>query len=427
MVGAPRARGSSNSQVYVSEPESAHSGQGPKTCEIEETKNVFTSCKTLLLALGIVGMLVVAAPSYAQIGFGVAVSIAPPELPVYDQPFCPGDDYIWNPGYWDWDADESDYFWVPGTWVLAPEPGFFWTPGYWEWRDTGYFWTAGYWGPVVGFYGGIDYGFGYFGHGFVGGRWEGGHFFYNRSVANVNGNIVRNTYEERVDERNVTRASFNGGRGGVEARPTSQEEAAARERHIGPIAAQTQHVQEARGNRELHASVNHGAPAIAATAKPTDFRTGVVRTREAGRVNPPPANARAGENQARGNEARTNETNNETRPQVPAHARDIQPGEKLPAPNTGNPKTDQKYQKQQEQLAAKQEQQRQKLQQQQEKDHQKAQKQQADAARQQQMEQKHQQQAQQLQQRQQQQRQQVQQRQAPRPAPAPRPEPGRPH
>lgn len=372
-------------------------------------------------------MLVVAAPSYAQIGIGVAVSVAPPELPVYDQPVCPGDDYIWTPGYWDWDPDDADYFWVPGTWVLAPEPGFFWTPGYWGWGDTGYFWTAGYWGPAVGFYGGIDYGFGYFGHGFVGGRWEGRHFFYNRSVANVNVNIVRNTYEDRVDERNVTRASFNGGRGGVEARPTPQEEAAARERHVGPIPAQTQHVEEARSNRELRASVNHGAPAIAATAKPADFRTGVVKTREAGRVNTPPANARAGETQPRGNGARTNETNNETRPQPPAHARDIQPGEKLPAPNTGNPKIDQKYQKQQEQLAAKQEQQRQKLQQQQEKEHQKAQKQQADAARQQQMEQKHQQQAQQLQQRQQQQRQQMQQRQAPRPAPAPRPEPGRPH
>ena len=379
------------------------------------------------LAFAIFAVLVVAAPSQAQIAVGVAVSIAPPELPVYDQPVCPGDDYIWTPGYWDWDADDSDYFWVPGTWVLAPEPGFFWTPGYWAWRDAGYFWTAGYWGPAVGFYGGINYGFGYFGHGFDGGRWQGGHFFYNRAVMNVNLSVVHNVYNEHVDERQMTRASFNGGNGGVNARPTAQEEAASRERHVGPVAAQTQHVQQARENRELRASVNHGAPAIAATAKPADFRTGTVKTREAGRVNTPPANARAGENAPRGNEARTNENTNGARPNAPAHARDIQPGEKPPAPNTGNSKTDQKYQKQQEQLAAKQEQQRQKLQQQQEKEHQKAQKQQNNAARQQQMEQKHQQQSQQLQQRQQQERQQLQQRQAPRPAPAPRTEPGKPH
>jgi hypothetical protein len=396
-------------------------------------RNVLTTCRALLLALGIFAVLAFAAPSQAQIGVGVVVSVAPPELPVYDQPICPGDDYIWTPGYWDWDPDAGDYFWVPGTWVLAPEPGFLWTPGYWGWRDTGYFWTAGYWGPLVGFYGGINYGFGYWGHGFDGGRWQGGHFFYNRAVMNVNVN-VHNVYEERVNERQETRVSFNGGNGGVNARPTSQEEAAARERHVGPVAAQTQHVQEARGNRELRASVNHGAPPVAATAKPADFRTGVVKTREAGRVNTAPANGRPGGNEARpgtegrpNNEARPNETTNANRPNAPTHARDIPPAEKLPAPNTGNSKTDQKYQQQQQKLEQKQAQERQKLDQQQEKEHQQAQKQQANQARQQQMEQRHQQQTQQLQQRQQQQRQQMQQRQAPHPAPAPKPAPEKPH
>ena len=45
--------------------------------------------------------------------------------------------------------------------------------------DAGYFWNAGYWGQTVGYYGGINYGFGYFGTGFYGGYWNGGHFFYN--------------------------------------------------------------------------------------------------------------------------------------------------------------------------------------------------------------------------------------------------------
>jgi len=34
-----------------------------------------------------------------------------------------------------------------------------------------YVFHVGYWGPVVGFYGGIDYGYGYVGRGYYGGRW----------------------------------------------------------------------------------------------------------------------------------------------------------------------------------------------------------------------------------------------------------------
>src|SRR6516165_5704374 len=114
----------------------------------------------------------------------VSVRIGPPALPVYEQPFCPGPGYLWTPGYWAWGPD--GYYWVPGTWVLAPEPGFLWTPGYWGFSDELYAWHPGYWGPVVGFYGGINYGFGYPGSGYYGGYWRGNDFYYNRSVSNVN-------------------------------------------------------------------------------------------------------------------------------------------------------------------------------------------------------------------------------------------------
>ena len=109
--------------------------------------------------------------SIGQIGVGVSITIAPPALPVYEQPLCPGDGYIWTPGYWAWDDDDGDYYWVPGTWVLAPEAGFLWTPGWWGWGDGFFVFHEGYWGPRVGFYGGVVYGFGYFGHGYEGGRW----------------------------------------------------------------------------------------------------------------------------------------------------------------------------------------------------------------------------------------------------------------
>src|SRR6202167_3305740 len=127
-------------------------------------------------------ILAIPAASFAQ--FGVAISIAPPALPVYVQPMAPADGYLWTPGYWAYGDD--GYFWVPGTWVLAPEPGFLWTPGYWGWGGEGFIFHEGFWGAQVGFYGGINYGFGYFGNGFEGGRWQGDHFFYNRSVMNVN-------------------------------------------------------------------------------------------------------------------------------------------------------------------------------------------------------------------------------------------------
>src|SRR6266702_5733591 len=66
-----------------------------------------------------------------QVRVGVAIAVGPPPIPVYEQPICPGDGYIWTPGYWDYDYDDGDYYWVPGTWVLTPEIGYLWTPGYW--------------------------------------------------------------------------------------------------------------------------------------------------------------------------------------------------------------------------------------------------------------------------------------------------------
>src|SRR6202451_4735931 len=114
-------------------------------------------------------LLLMLAPALSSAQVGVSFSIAPPALPVYDQPPIPGDGYIWTPGYWAWGDDIQDYYWVPGTWVQAPQPEYLWTPGYWGWAGGAFIWNAGYWGPHVGFYGGGDYGFGYGGGGFGGG------------------------------------------------------------------------------------------------------------------------------------------------------------------------------------------------------------------------------------------------------------------
>ena len=138
-----------------------------------------------------VGLLTIPVESRAQVLVGVSVRIGPPPLPLYVQPICPEPGYIWAPGYWAYGPD--GYFWVPGTWVEPPEVGLLWTPGYWGWENSFYLWHAGYWGPEVGYYGGINYGFGYPGVGFFGGYWKGGAYFYNRTVTNVNVTVVRNT------------------------------------------------------------------------------------------------------------------------------------------------------------------------------------------------------------------------------------------
>ncbi len=365
----------------------------------------------------VLAMLALSAASLGQ--FGISVTFAPPALPVYEQPLCPGDGYIWTPGYWAWDDDDGDYYWVPGTWVLAPEVGFLWTPGWWGWGGSAFIFHEGYWGPRVGFYGGINYGFGYFGEGYEGGRWDHDHFFYNRAVTNVNVTNIHNVYNTTVNtNRTINRVSYNGGEGGINARATPQQEAAERERHIAPVAAQTQHMQAARSNRELRASVNQGKPPIAATEKPGDFKGHAVPAREAGAPYHPPANRGGGA--ARGNEAAARPENNRPaenggRANPVGHVKDLPPAERLPKPNTGNAKQDQKYQQQQEKLYAKQNQERQDLQQKQEQEHQRAAQQQANQARTQQMEQKHQQQTQQLQQKHAAQVQHLQQRQAPRP------------
>ncbi len=340
------------------------------------------------IARFLLAFLIMALPAASFGQIAIRVAIGPPALPSYDQPICPGDGYLWTPGYWAYDESISDYYWVPGTWVEAPEEGYLWTPGYWGWGEGGYFFNEGYWGPTVGFYGGINYGFGYWGGGYEGGRWDNGHFFYNRSVNNIDVVNIHNVYNEHVENNTENRVSYNGGRGGIEARPNSQQEAAARERHIPAVAVQAIHMQAARSNPEQRAAVNHGTPAIAATAKPGDLseQHGAARANEA-----------------------TDNPSTEARAIV--HPKDLPPIAR-PAPiDSGNAKADRKYAQQQDKLIVRQTQERQNLQQRQDVEHQQLTQQKASDARTQQVEQQHQQQTQQLSQRHAEQQQTLQSRQ----------------
>ena len=235
--------------------------------------------RSLLLALALL-----AVPVASSAAVYVSVDIAPPALPVYVQPAIPGDGYIWVPGYWAYGP--YGYYWVPGTWVFAPYVGALWTPGYWGWGGAAYLWHAGYWGPRVGFYGGINYGFGYTGVGYYGGYWNRGAFYYNTAVNNVNVTRIHNTYTRTVVESaNVSRVSHNGGAGGIAARPTAEERLVEHDQHRALTSVQAQHERAASNNRAQHASVNNGSPTLTATPRANAFKERNAAVQGGNRVN----------------------------------------------------------------------------------------------------------------------------------------------
>ncbi|MGA9672021.1 MAG: hypothetical protein WBQ94_22610 [Terracidiphilus sp.] len=222
-------------------------------------------------ALLVLLLSVIPASSYAGVFVGVA--IVPPALPVYEQPPLPAPGYIWTPGYWAY--GDAGYYWVPGVWVEPPSVGLLWTPGYWGFAGGLYGWHPGYWGAHVGFYGGVNYGFGYGGIGFCGGEWRGGFFAYNRAVANFGSVHVTNVYEDRtVIERNtivnVNHVSYNGP-GGISHEPRPEEARFNNEHHIEATSNQMQHQNFAAQDRSQLASINHGRPTTMAASNVNSY------------------------------------------------------------------------------------------------------------------------------------------------------------
>jgi len=203
----------------------------------------------------------------------VTTDAAPPALPDYDQPECPVDGYLWQPGFWAYGRDVRSYYWVPGAWVAPPSADMLWTPPYWGFDGGIYAFHSGYWGNTIGFYGGVNYGFGYGGVGFVGGNWYGGHFRYNTAVLRVNVTVVHNVYVDRtvIVAGNTSHASFNG-RGGVIATPNNREMAAMKEHHIMATPEQIRNQQSARADKSQFASANGGRPATFASPRALDTR-----------------------------------------------------------------------------------------------------------------------------------------------------------
>jgi hypothetical protein len=239
------------------------------------TMSLRSQVRSLLAAAVIMLPLVTLPVAQAQIGVALSINIAPPALPVYEQPPLPAPGYMWTPGYWSY--GEAGYFWVPGVWAQPPSAGLLWTPGYWGYEGGVYGWHRGYWGPHVGFYGGVNYGFGFGGVGFVGGEWRGGVFAYNSAVANFGSVHVTNVYENRVIVEqntivNVNHVAFNGGVG-IQVHASAVELQAANEHHFDPTPNQVQHESFAAQDRAQLASVNQGRPATLAAANVNEYHS----------------------------------------------------------------------------------------------------------------------------------------------------------
>jgi hypothetical protein len=125
----------------------------------------------------------------------------------------------------------------------------------------------------VGYYGGVNYGFGYGGIGFAGGEWRHGAFAYNTAVMHVDERIVHTTYVDRtvVERGYVARDShvaYSGGPGGIRHAPNAQEQTFAHEQHVAPTAYQTQHMNSAQADRTSYVKNNGGHPANLVASRP---------------------------------------------------------------------------------------------------------------------------------------------------------------
>lgn len=226
---------------------------------------ICASAAALILGAAPTGAFV--APAQAQVAVEITAGIAPPPLPVYDQPPIPGPGYVWVPGYWAWNGYE--YYWTPGYWAMPPAVGFYWTPPYWAFVDGDYDFYPGYWGPTVGFYGGVDYGFGYTGVGYQGGYWRNNQFVYNSAVNNLGAVAIAHTFSRAVSNPGA-RVAFNGGKGGTIARPT-QAQIAARAHATPATAVQVRHQEMASRDPALRFNANHGRPPVAAMRRANEF------------------------------------------------------------------------------------------------------------------------------------------------------------
>src|SRR5207249_6670620 len=68
----------------------------------------------------------------------------PPDVPEQPPAYQPEGNFLWIPGYYEWDEDRRGFIWVTGVW-RQPPPGKRWMSGYWHEVDGGWQRVRGFW------------------------------------------------------------------------------------------------------------------------------------------------------------------------------------------------------------------------------------------------------------------------------------------
>src|SRR5436190_13344172 len=86
-----------------------------------------------------------ATPSEADPQPSPIVTEKPPaDVPEQPPEYKPDGNFIWLPGYFEWDDDRRGFIWITGVW-RQPPPGKRWMPSYWEEVAGGWQRGKGFW------------------------------------------------------------------------------------------------------------------------------------------------------------------------------------------------------------------------------------------------------------------------------------------
>ena len=72
----------------------------------------------------------------------ITVESQPPADLVEEVEPCPGKEYVWQKGHWQWNGS---WVWVRGNWGRRPHPEGVFIPGYWKQSHHRWEWVEPYW------------------------------------------------------------------------------------------------------------------------------------------------------------------------------------------------------------------------------------------------------------------------------------------
>lgn len=98
---------------------------------------------SIFRAFMFLGLIAVAAPSYAQIS--ISINIGPPRPHYEVRGHAPDPNSIWIAGYYVFNSSRRDYDWVPGRWEARPSPYHYWVAPRYVRKGDKYLFYEGKW------------------------------------------------------------------------------------------------------------------------------------------------------------------------------------------------------------------------------------------------------------------------------------------